>query len=86
MTTQSLVITVRTKLWILSEGIIHGPVYARTSKTTANLVRPVLGLRHHDTDHMVTSDNFLFLRSLGIQYLWILLNNCLLHSDSPLFW
>src|SRR5258707_56565 len=65
MTTQSLVTSVRTKCWILSEEIIHGLVSARLSRTTANLVRLVQGPKHLDTDHMAISNNSQSWRNPG---------------------
>jgi len=64
MTTPLQVITVRTRQWILSAGIIHGLVSIRTLKTIANLVPLVLDPKHLDTDHMVISDNFQFPKTL----------------------
>src|ERR1700683_616431 len=43
MTTQSQAITVKTRLWIFSEGIIPGWVSEHTSRTIVNLARLVLG-------------------------------------------
>ena len=55
MTTSSLVTLIRTRLWILSEGIIDGPVFPHTSRTTVRLAWLELDSRPLDTDHMVTT-------------------------------
>jgi len=75
MTTQSLVTSVRTKRWILSEEIIHGLVSARLSRTTANPVRLAQGPKHLDTDHMAISDNFQSRRNPGTRSQWTSSNN-----------
>src|ERR1700683_4938569 len=82
MTTQLQAIMVKTRLWIFSEGIIPGLVSECTSRTIVNLARLVLGPKLHDTDHMVTSDNFLSPRNHGTQSPWISLNNYPPHLDS----
>src|SRR6202034_1318208 len=71
MTILSLAIMVITKPWILSEKIIHGLVSALTSRTIVSHAQLALDPRHHDTDHMVISDNSLFLRNHGIRSPWI---------------
>src|ERR1700683_4170631 len=85
MTTQSQAIMVKTRLWIFSEGIIPGLVSKCTSKTIVSLAQLVLGPKLCDTDHMVTSDNFLSLRNHGTRSPWISLNNYHPHLDSPPF-
>src|SRR5258705_11754876 len=75
MTTQSLVTSVRTKCWILSEEIIHGLVSAHSSRTTANPVRLVQGPKHPDTNHMAISDNSQSWRNPGTQSPWTSSNN-----------
>src|SRR5882724_2840235 len=75
MTTQSLVTSVRTKCWILSEEIIHGLVSAHSLRTTANLVRLAQGPKHLDTDHMAISDNSQSRRNPGTRSPWTSLNN-----------
>ena len=65
MTTLSLVIMVKTKHWFLSKGIIHGPVFERSSRTIVSLAQLGLDPKLPDIDHMVISNNFLFPKSCG---------------------
>ena len=73
--TLSLVITVKTKHWNSSEGIIHGLVSALSSRTIVSLVRLAPGPKHPDTNHMVISDNFQSRTSPGIRSPWTSSNN-----------
>src|ERR1700677_602466 len=69
-TTQYLVTSVRTKLWISFVGVTHGLVAEHLSRTIVSLVRLAQGPRHPDTDHTVTSDNSQFRTNPGTRFPW----------------
>ena len=73
--TLSPVIMVKTRHWILSEGIIHGLMSARLSRTIVSLAQLALGPKHRDINHMVISDNFQSWTSPGTQSPWTSSNN-----------
>ena len=82
--TLSLVIMVKTRHWISSEGIIHGLMSARLSRTIVSLARLALGPKHRNINHMVISDNFQSWTSPGTQSPWTSSNNYHPPKDSQL--
>ena len=82
--TLSPVIMVKTRHWILSEGIIHGLMSACLSRTIVSLARLALGPKHRDINHMVISDNFQSRTSPGTQSPWTSSNNYHPPKDSQL--
>ena len=80
----SLAIMVKTRHWILSEGIIHGLMSAHLLRTIVSLAQLALGPKHHDINHMVISDNFQSRTSPGTQSPWTSSNNYHPPKDSQL--